>query len=498
MLRALLILLALTSSAHALPHGGATSPIVGSPSAVTIFMTWNTASGSTSSGGCDTTPNSFAKSAIILDGGGSVTAHSAIVAGLVPATLYYCKGSAGGVDQLFQMTTLAAPVTVALVSATIGSPTTPLSGQNTGDTYGNTISTDGKVYLTEDDGASWVGSGGTGQPFPMVMGTLTASFIGTNVNTFSNFTAHGEPPKLFGAMSYLGVLYSSYSNLCSSSGASEVCSTGSSSFFGQMWGGLLKDHGDHGATWANWQNPASYSAGGTVPSPYNGVTMWDGSSGCSQSSPITYGADNGTVLPTYRIDNADAYDYYICGQPLGDAGTADGSQFNKDSIYLARWPWASHAALDKTTIQYFIGGPTGNGINGSLDGAWSSSYSGAAPLVTNTAKVSGYSFMHYMPSTGRYVWMDWYWNDPGTFTSSTWLIYENDHPWPTAGHAWTLISTSTYSPQGWYAPASYMPTTLAATLGGAPMQMLTAGAFLNSSSCPSCFYQLNVIPVTFH
>jgi hypothetical protein len=493
MIRLIVAFLFLAGPALALPHGGATPPISGDPSPTSIFMSWTTTAPSiTTGGGCDITPGSYAKAAIIVDGGAALTAHQAIVAGLAPNTLYFCKGIAGGVNQLFQITTLAAPITTPLVSVSFGATSNPLNGQNTGDTYGNTVSSDGKVYLTEDDGASWLGSGANGQAFPMVMGTIDTSFIGTNVNTFSNFTVHGEPPKLFGVVSYQGVLYSPYSNLCSSSGASEVCSTGSASFFGQMWGGILKSP-DHGVTWANWQNPTSYSAGGTVPSPYNGVTMFDGASGCSQSSFITYGADNGSALPSIRVDNADAYAYLICGQPLGDAGTSDGSQFNADSIYMARIPWASLPSLDSTKIQYFIGGSNGNSIDGSLDGAWQSTYSGAVAIATNPGHVSGYSFVHYVPSVGRYVWLDWYWNNPGSYTSSTWLIYEAPHPWG----PWTLISTTTYNPQGWYAPAAYMPSTLIATPNGTPMQLLVAGSF-TSGSCPICFYQLNVFPVTLN
>lgn len=486
--------LAFLSPAHAwLPHGSASPPITASVSATTIYATWNTGSAGVSSGGCDTSPGSYAKTAIVLDGGGSVTTHQVIIAGLVASTLYYCEGVSGASPVLFQTTTSATPTSTPLISATIGSPTQPLSGQNTGDTFGNATSNDGKTYLTTDDGSGWVGSGAVGTGLPMIMGSLNSSYIGTNVNTLSNFTAHGEPPKLFGVVSYNGVLYSPYSNLCSTTSVL-VCSSGGANFFGQMWGGILKSP-DHGANWANWQNATSYSAGGTVPSPYNGVTMWDGASGCSQSSFITYGTDNGTVLPTYRVDNADAYAYLICSQPLGDAGTADGMQFNTNSIYLARIEWAALPTLDKTKVRYFTGG------DGSLDSAWSSTYSGAAAIATNAGKVSPYSFAHYMPSTGRYVWFDWYWNDLGSYTSSTWLIYEAAHPWG----PWTLISTTTYpsggtaaTQAGWYAPAAYMPSALIATANGTPMQLLTAGDFLGNGTCPICAYQLTVIPVVLN
>lgn len=458
------------------PHGAASPSISGSPSATTIYAS---SAASVTAMGCDTTPGSYAKTAVDL------YPNSGMVAGLLPSTLYYCKLTSGGVDQLFQTTTLAAQVTTALTGATFSAGAVAVNNQNSGDTYYNTTCDDGVTYVVTDDTYnSW----GTAAYSPMMIGKFisTSPFTGASVNVFSSFNSLGPGPKLFGLKCFNKVIYAIYSSICSSG-----CGGVPSNVFTQQYPSILISR-DHGATWCNDQTPnGTCLVGGTYPVPLT-YSFFDAASGCAQSSFVSYGADNGTVLPTHRKDNADAFAYFLCTSPVAGQ-TATGYQFNGDKYFLARMPLADLTSADNSRVKFFIGGPAGNGIDGSLDGAWQSGFSGAVAILTNAGKLSN-AIMQYMPATGRYITFDWYWPSPGTWSNSTRITYEGAHPWditPTPIEGPTSIT-----PAGFYNAVPYNPSALTATLNGNPMTLLVAGDFSAGGAGP--YYQLYTMTVVFH
>lgn len=458
--------------------GGGAPPVLISPSATTLFLSWTSSVAGATTSACGPTIGSNAFPDTWAGSQTSVTAHMSMVAGLAPSTTYWCQAQDGTNTFVFRATTLVAPAAPALSSATFSVGSVASNGQNSGDTYFNTTAENGVTYVvTNDSNTGWGGSSFS----PMMVGSLDSSFHGTNVNRFANFTALGEPPKLFGMMSYNAALYAIYSNICVDS-----CGT-PTNVYSQTFGSLIKSP-DHGATWSNGQAPGTFSAGGAVMS--STFTMFDTASGCAQSAFVTYGADNGSPLTSVRVDNGDAYAYFLCTSPV-PGQTASGFQFNGDSFYLARMPLADLPGLSSARMQYYIGGTSGNGIDGSLAGAWKAGYSGAVPILTNAGKISN-AQMAYFPLIGRYVIFDWYWPTPGTWNNSIRITYECAHPWSCT--TTPIEGPTSITPQGFYNATVYAPSALTATRGGAAATLLLGGDFSGGGSGP--FYQLYLMTMT--
>lgn len=484
-----------TSAALAFfPGVGGAPQIYLTASPTSIAAQWTTSgSGSTAVAG-GTTAGTYNTNAVDNGTQTSVTQHHGILAGLTPGTRYYVQGTTvvGGVttNVTASIVTPAAPVTVALTSAVFSAGVTASAGHNSGDTYGSTTNASGLTVMAADD-TTTCGNGGS---TPMMVASISApNFVCANINVFSNYGVEGAHPKFFGMAFYNNILYGIESSICFDNTAG--CTLPAPNIYTQQFGVILKSP-DNGVTWALPGAPTSYSANPAVPS--NALSMFDPLSGCSQSTFVMHGPDNGKWLPDIRIDNADAYKFFLCTSPVtGQAST--GYQFNGDKFFSARVPLAQMANLDGSKFQYFIGGPNGNGVDGNLDAAWSSSYSGAAPLLTNLGKISN-SQMQYMPTTGRYVILNWYWPNPGTWNVSTRLTYECAHPWsctstPIEGPTNLGVGNLGNGVCSFYNATVYPPSAMTATRGGNAMTLFGAGDFSNGGTLPC--YQLYLINAVF-
>jgi hypothetical protein len=189
------------------------------------------------------------------------------------------------------------------------------------------------------------------------------------------------------------------------------------------------------------------------------------------ASFVGYGVDNGQPLPTCcRVDNADAYAYLV-----SDNGTDPGSG-GTDHVWLARIPRQSLPGLDAKAIEYYIGG-----ADGSQDAAWSTSISRIAPVLSYSMPYLNVPVLQYMPSTGRYILIISH--STGDASKTTWLVYEAPHPWG----SFTLISTTTWAPQGFYGVIPLQRSVAGATPNGTAMTLLMGG---EAGVAGGAYYQL--------
>lgn len=473
-------LVALTVPAFAmLPHGSGIlptpplSPTV-SQSATTITATWATSASNDSQLSCGTSPGTFTIPAVVNGIETSVTSHFAVVAGLVPSTTYYCKIQSGIQNALFTQATNALPSSTALISATLGTPTKPIDNQVHADFFENCVSNDNVTYVTGDDIDSGWNAGSFTSNMSIAKFSSESPLTGLNVNGLTNFGSNGQAlsdgktSKIIGMTCWNGGLYLLYSRLGSSS----------------LTVGSLLGSQNHGASWSNYLAPTTFDANGSVPSPLSSTPFANSSLGAS-CTWISHAPDSGTKKPSIDVDNSGAYAYLICND-----GIYNGTQ---DHIYLIRIAWQSLPSL--TGFQYYIGGSTGNGIDGSLDGAWSSSAASIAALAVpslTTAQL-GVPTMQYMPTTGRYVLVDAWNKIPGTPGDTLMDIWDCAHPWEVD----TLISGPTeWTPTGFYSFIALQRSAAGATANGTPMTFLFSGNY--DATHHDADYQLWTITVVLN
>jgi hypothetical protein len=180
---------------------------------------------------------------------------------------------------------------------------------------------------------------------------------------------------------------------------------------------------------------------------------------------VGYGQDDGTL--GYRVDNADAYAYLICNNGIYEGVS---------HIYLARIPRQSLPRLDRTAVEYYIGG-----ADGSLDAAWSKSIHSIAPLMTLSPQII-VPVLQYMPSTGRYILLLNWDTAVNVSTETTWEVYESPHPW---GPFTKINGPTKWAPGAFYNPVPLQRSVAEATPNGKPMTLLMAGDFHTGE-----FYQL--------
>lgn len=463
-----LILLLLVGSASARsPRGtplGATLTASATPSPTSIVATWTTGGASDSRMGCGTTFGVYDHLAV-MNGVAqtSVTSHFAIVAGLLPSTTYYCQVLSGAAFGNFTQATNAAPTLTPLTGVTIGTATQPHVNQVNGDFFSNCVSNNGATYLTTDDHHGW-NTGGASSANMSVNTMNTSTLTGTNGNLLSGFggfntdNGDGKSSKAISMACRDGNLYILYSRLNITGGAGPF-----------TYGSFLKSP-DHGSTWANEQAPTSFTANGVLPSLT--YTPFVNSSIGASCSFMTYGPDDGSLgYP----DNIDAYAYLICNDGVYSGTT--------DRLYLIRIPWQALVSLDGTQIQYYIGGSTGNGIDGSLDGAWSYSATSIAVLYTTPGNtLLGVPVLVWMRNSGGYALLDAWDTVNGNPSSTTLQIWYSAHPWSIP----TLISGPTaISPQAFYEQVPRMFDMGSATCNGSgtgmAMHFWTSGNYLDNT-----------------
>lgn len=476
---ALLAALLINGETLALPHGSGTPPITNLtafPSATTIQATWATGNASNSLMSCSTTPGVFTNPAVDNGIETSATSHYAVLAGLVPSTTYYCQVTSGTQTATFTQATTATPSSTPLISATLGTPTKPIDGQVHADFFENCVSNDNVTYVTGDDIDSGWNAGTFTSNMSIAKFSSESPLTGLNVNGLTNFGTNGQAlsdgktSKIIGMTCWNGGLYTLYSRLGGSS---------------LTFGSILASQ-NHGVSWSNFQAPTTFDVNGALPSPLSSTQFANSSIGAS-CTWVGYAPDSGTKKPTIDVDNSGAYAYLICND-----GIYNGSQ---DHIYVIRIPWQSLPGLDGSKIQYYIGGPTGNSIDGSLDGAWSTS---AASIVALTVPslptaILAPPALQYMPSTGRYVLVIARDKVSGTPGDTLMYIWDCAHPWEVD----TLINGPTeWTPEGFYSFISLQRSAAGATANGTPMTYLFSGNY--DATHHNADYQLWQIAITLN
>lgn len=444
-----------------------------SPSAYTIYASWTTANASSSNLSCGTTFGTYNIAAVDNGIQTSVTSHWAIVAGLIPSTTYYCQATSLGVTLNFKTITTAIPSSTPLISVTWGTPTKPVDGQNNGDTYYNCLSNDNITYVAADDTTILFGTTSINANMSFNKFTSESPLTGTLINGLQNFggfaSCNGDDtrsPKIGGMYCDNGIIYVAYGRQYNSA-CTGYPTGGTNGIFTQTAGSILKSI-DHGVSWSNFQSPSSYNSDGSVPSPTTS-NMFGSSTLGAAASFVSYGPDPGTGLGA-RIDNQDAYAYLVSSDTNWDNGNDE---------YLIRIPRQSLPGLDSTKVQFYNGG-----ADGSLDTSWSSSAASASPILTSTGKL-GFTAMQYMPSTGRYLMLTWYYPVVNTFTNTTWVTYEAPHPWG----PFTAIDTTSWPTGAWYNPVPLVRSAANATANGTPFTVLFSGNFQTIFGSPN-YYQL--------
>ena len=447
------------------PQAVSISGLTSSSDANSIVLQWTTSGAASSSASCG------AEGALPDPAQAAVTSHELPVAGLSPSTGYTCTVCSNGACQNISPATASAPSSTPIIGVSFGAETaynsTSPPAQNQGDTYYNTVSSDGVTYVVTDDTTYGFGGSGSVNSAMMVSKfTSLSPLIGQNVNTLEGFgNAEGGPSgsglssKLSGLISFDGCLF----------GAVGYQNENDSGNYNQQYYGNIIRSCDHGATWTNIQG--TNSANGTIPSPYT-TTSWPGTTPTNFASPnwVMYGADDGTMGYTTandRVQNANAYVYVISN---GQTSSHTACWTDCDAYYLARTPRATLLANPGTTVwQFYTGG------DGTQDGAWSTTQANATPILSNAAKLSLAS-IQYIPALNRYLLLTWYYPS-GYGNTTTWEAYDAPAPW---GPFTSVPVTNQPTGYGYYNPVPLQADALAATFSSTTMRVLFAGYWSGS------------------
>jgi len=392
----------------------------------TIAATWTTDTSADS--------NIFAGSKAGIDNGvaANSVSHAAIVAGLLPGTIYSCYVVSGGTSSTPQNVTTASPlgrtpITIAMLSAAQTTGTAP-----EGDSLYTFVSSDNKEYITQNDGYGFVASTPNAGA-NMQLGVLSneATFVGTLSNLLTNYgpwsTANGtDGPgstplsnKIVGIFGLGGRLFLSLTR-------------GKLDGTWQGYGNIIADNGDHGATWNNYQAPSTFSANGSPINTSSGsqFPFW-------YASPIRYAADDGTLgynTAGNQIDGANAYVYMV----FNETGLTQ-------TCYLMRQSRILFNALS-TTVEYWGGPSSPTPLDFTNDSNWTSTYASKTAII-NRQLNSGNLFVTFIPTINRYLATGWTWL-AGTTSSTAFTFWEG----PTPAGPWTQVMHTAYNPKGYYAP----------------------------------------------
>lgn len=439
------------------------SALTASPDANTIVLSWTTSVASDSKASCSThqSPDNGVAAAS--------TSHVLAVSGLTPSTGYTCTVQSGVTTQNVSSTTTALPATTPITGASITTfsnynttPTPPFT--MTGDTYYNTVSSDGVTYLCTMDTSGWNGMAAHTSALQLAKFTSESPLIASTVNYLSAYTFSYPSPaaKAGGLMSIAGNLYMLFNRLATDN-----------TFFENVYFGSLISSPDHGTTWNNYQGQATFTTTGANLSPLS-VSMWpqgNANTNWATNHFVMQGADDGTVgylVANNRVNDANEYVYIVS---LGYGSGSNSAVNNNDNAYLMRVPRSKFSRQNPLDYQYYVSG------DGNLDSNWSSTSTSAGAILTNSGKL-GWSSIQYIPALNRYIWGTFYYpSGAGTTSSSVWLWYESPTPWGT----WTQIGTQTWSSTGYYSPIIQQDTALAASSGTTTMTVLTTQDFRGSN-----------------
>lgn len=450
------------------------SSLTESADATTVVLQWTTNVTTNSTASCGS--ENAADNPVTTNA--NTTTHENVVAGLSPSTGYTCTVTSDYATQTISATTSALATSTPITGISLGTITeynsTSPPHQAQCDTYANAVSNDGNTYFVCDDVANDNGfSGSQSSAVSLAEFTsLSSTLVAANVNALSGYgaccttdTPDGYSPKGQGLFAMGGVLYMAFGRQLESQSAYNI-----------QYAGQIIASPDHGATWNNFQYPNTYTSTGEEMSPVT-LTMFPSQTTPTNfacSSPVVYGADDGTLgylVTDNRVDNANAYTYWLSnGQTSGGGCTWD----NGDSLYLWRLSRAELASSvqQTSTIQCWVSG------DGTLDSNWTNNLADCGAVLTNTGKISIVD-MEYIPALNRYLLLTYYYPSFSDQASSVWLAYDCSHPWSCNS---TPVTTLTWSTQGYYGEYILQPDALDATFSSTTMRVMFTGDFNGGSA----------------
>jgi len=420
----------------------------------TIVATWTTdvsADSNLSAGGKAAVDNGYAANS---------TSHQCVVTGLSPNTSYSCVVTSGGTSSIPQnVKTLPQYNRIPILSATgTGATTCAFAAPGGGDSLYTFVSSDNITYCTMNDGFGFSGVNNAGANFQLGKITNESTFAGANVNIMSSYlgqaTQDGSDGP--GGIALRGACHSIFGlNGHLFLGLARGDNAGT--FLGM--GNVIRDNGDHGASWNRFDIPSSFAANGQGPA--------DGKFEFAQNTYadlkfVRYGADDGTLgynASGNQIDGANAY-VYIAFKVNATSSTT----------YLMRWPRIKFDASDNSGVQYWIGtvGSSTAPADFVNDANWSSSDTNKTSILT-TAFNSYDPSISFIAGLNRYMLTYFTGITHGT---AVWHFFEA----PTPAGPWTEFYTANTAPLGWIAPMPMHRDCFTNTLTDVvPIRLLFAG-----------------------
>lgn len=471
-----------------------TAPVISnvsaSPDANTVVVSWTTQVVADTVLSCGTTPGSYTIPGIGL---GSGLMHQSVCEGLTPSTAYYFKvqssNAFGSNSATGQSATVSLPLSTPITGVSLGSisrfNTVSSSHNMDGDTYYNCHSSNGFTYLTVDDTHGFdQNGGGVGSNMQLAEFTAEFPFVGVTVNFLSGFGGLGSTNGIDSRSPKDAGLFCMANDLIMFSGRQLNNGGAGPPAFTQTAGTVMWSP-DHGVTWNNYQNPATFTTTGALLSPTTTSMFAQSPSTWGSATFVMYCGDDGTfgyLSTCNRQDNANAFIYAIAN---------DGYWNNGNSLYLARVPRAAVLNLSSSDWQCWTGG------DGSHDSSWTTNFANCTALVTNTGKL-GEPNVQFLPALNRYLLLTFYYpngaNQPASNANTvTWLAYESPYPWGPWTQIGTINFTGSSTPPGGYNPVVLNDT---AWSGTSPTVMFT-GNFYNQSGYPTTNnYTLYYAPLT--
>ncbi len=438
---------------------------------------------------CGVSPGIYDHAAVDNGLPGSLSSQN-IVAGLLPATTYYCQisgtDSAGTTSATFTTQTAALAASTPIAGLSLGAVTSydSLNANNymEGDTFYNCKSNDGATYLTTDDTRGWQQNGSPPmQSSALSLVKLTAEdpLAGITVNPLAAYGPAGTPTgddrrtqKSSGLFCMQGKLFMTIGRQLNQATGGMGSNTAYTQDAGQViWSA------DKGASWNNFEAPQSFSTHGS-PTSIPSATMFPSVPGEMGSATfVMYCGDDGTLGyldPCNRTDNADAYAYLMANDGFWDSG---------NELYLARVPRAKLGRLQASDYEFYTSG------DGSLDSSWTASQGDARPVIANKGKL-GEPSVQYLPALNRYLLLTYSYPQglaagAAHAEHTLWLGYEAPHPWG----PWTIINSMEWPAQGYYNPVILNDT---ANQGTSPILMFT-GNFFGSGTYQMYLGKLTVL-----
>jgi hypothetical protein len=426
-----------------------------------IVCTWSTGASSLSS-------NATCSGKAAADNGlwPNSTSHMVIVTGLTAGATVSCTVSSGVYTSAPQSVTLdAAQTRIPISQVALGTSIT--AGPQSGDSLITFLSSDGHQYMNQDDGTGCAASPNAGANMQICTVDNLSTLVGANVNilsaygginTFNGTDGPGGIPqtnKTTGVFGLGGSLFQFQHRQSFPGGVANL-----------LYGNIMGDHGDHGATWNSWQAPAVYNANGIPPSPLGSFQFANGNIGAALG--VRYAADDDTIGYTTSgntIDGANGWVYMVYN-----------SQGDFNDAFLMRclrFDLLYNNCTRSGSVQYWTG-PASSSMTPAAfvnDSNFSSSGASSATACFTQSLGSLTTFeVDFIPGLNRYLGINLY---RANGASAVWQFYDGVTP---CG-PWTPIAQQADQANGWYYP-SVAHSTFAgnASTSAIPLTLFYSGA----------------------